>query len=293
MKQIHVQRHPAPNDPPSVRKRRGFTLTEVLLALTLTVILLGAVYSALNLYRQLSTDGREEAARAQLTRAIHQKMAVDIRSVIFSPPESEEEEDEMNDEESSEEETVVAEVNDPSEAVSSTSKGVVGNSEILTLHISMPPRGLNYSSNLDGSSITSRTSDLISVSYFLAGNSSSELTQRVAENTGKTGLTRLIGDRLALDQADTNGDVETLAESATILAEEINFLKFRYFDGDAWLDEWDSTVYGTLPRAIEVTIGFRPSGKVTETNDGETVHQKRFVISLPVADPTPPTDLGF
>ena len=292
--QQHRQRQLKPATPSAngVRSRSGFTLVEVLLSLSLALVLMGAVYAAFNMYRQLSTDGRDEAERSQLTRAIQQKMSIDFRSVIYSPPEEKEEEESTD--EGEEGETIEIEVTDPADAVSTTSRGVIGNSEILTLHISKPPRGLNYSSNFDSSSVTSRTSDLISVSYFLAGpNSSSELAQLVSDNNGKTGLARLIGDRLAFDQADAEGDIETLAESATILAEEVNSLSFRYFDGEAWVEEWDSTTMESLPRAIEVTIGFRTPSNNDDSAEEQTSHTRRFVIALPVADPSPPADLGF
>lgn len=53
-----------------------------------------------------------------------------------------------------------------------------------------------------------------------------------------------------------------LAETATdpyeeVIADNIRSFAARYFDGNNWLDEWDSTLQGDLlPRAIELTVEF-------------------------------------
>ena len=41
------------------------------------------------------------------------------------------------------------------------------------------------------------------------------------------------------------------------LAEEVDGLNFRYYDGEEWLDAWDSRIKGGLPRAIEVALVMR------------------------------------
>ncbi len=66
--------------------RSGFTLVEVLLALSLTVVLLGAVSIALTPMARLSNAGQVEVEQARLAQAILRKMERDIRSVVFRPP---------------------------------------------------------------------------------------------------------------------------------------------------------------------------------------------------------------
>lgn len=280
---------------PQPGRRNGFTLVEVLLSMTLVIVLIVAVYAGLDVYRRISTVGRAEVDRSQLARAIQQKIAVDIRSVIFTPPKqetAEETEGEAADESLTEETESLPEELDPATASSAGSKGVVGNSTMLVLNISRPPRGLNYSSFLDAGDARSRTSDLISVTYLLAGSNGPNVAQLIASNSGKTGLARMAGDRLSLDQADEEGNDQLLAESGTVIAEEVNLLEFRYFDGTDWLDAWDSRTSGTLPRAIEVTIGFESA--VADPDGGtKAAYVKRFVVTLPAADPTPPTTLGL
>jgi general secretion pathway protein J len=41
------------------------------------------------------------------------------------------------------------------------------------------------------------------------------------------------------------------------LAEGVDGLNFRYYDGEEWLDAWDSRIKGGLPKAIEVVLVMR------------------------------------
>src|SRR5687767_7731294 len=68
--------------------RTAFTLVEILVALGLTLLLVSAVYMALDLHYQMSTAGRGAATKAQLERAILQRMEADLRSVVFQLPEA-------------------------------------------------------------------------------------------------------------------------------------------------------------------------------------------------------------
>src|SRR5437016_13556567 len=65
---------------------RGFTLLEVLVALSLSVILIGAIYAGLSLYFRFSTTGHDEVERALLARSILRKIEMDVRSVMYCEP---------------------------------------------------------------------------------------------------------------------------------------------------------------------------------------------------------------
>jgi prepilin-type N-terminal cleavage/methylation domain-containing protein len=69
--------------------RGGFTLLEVVIAAALSGLLMVAVYQAIDLHWKFSTTGRDEIERSQLARAILKKVEIDIRSVVFQPPEPE------------------------------------------------------------------------------------------------------------------------------------------------------------------------------------------------------------
>jgi hypothetical protein len=314
----HVHRAIRSSEP---RKPAGFTLVEILLALALTIALMGAVYTAIELYRQLSTTGRQQIERAQIVRAIHRRFAVDIRSVVFTPPDdsqSAQGQGQAADSgsgatsgssssgstsgsstqagssgSSSSNTTTAVEVIDPSTAVTGTAKGVVGDADSLVLHISKPPVGMAYTSAQGGGalSVTGCNSDLMSVTYLYASpNGATALSKAVAAYTGKSGLARLQGDRLAMNTADLSGNVDELAKTAIILAEEVVGVQFEYLDGTAGGTPqvaWDSTVQKKLPRAIRITLELKPKATGDASAAGGNYTQT-FTIAVPAADAKPP-----
>jgi type II secretory pathway component PulJ len=257
-------------------RRLAFTLLEVVFALALSLLLFTAILSAVKMFGQISTVGREEVQQAQLSRAILRSMEIDIRSVIYHDPPDEEEE--------AEEELI--EIVDAAEVFSGQSIGVYGDATTLVIHTGRPPRRLESLLPIEPSS------DLKSIAYFLAtpgGEGLQGATGTLLDTTGSgdvQGLVRLEGDRLAVEFADASGDVDALAQQATLLAEEVDFLQFRYFDGLTWLDAWDTSTYERLPAAIEITLGIdsQTTGNSIAT-EPRASRLYRFVVALPTAVP--------
>lgn len=307
------------------RSARGFTLLELLIALALSLLLLAAVYGAIHLYWRLQTVGQAEVELGQLQRSIIRQMELDVGSVIFFEPEAEEDEATSEDSLSLEAEstedsgsssdssggtetasgsddTGVAEV-DAAAAYVSTSMGIVGDSQTLVLHISRPTRDLSYAALSSIESVGSRVSDARSVTYFLAAPGGTGLAGSVqpaadfdAVNNSllaaESGLARLEGDRMAIEFADVALDTETLGSAARIIAPEVVALEFQYFDGAAWQTSWDSTVYGRLPQAIEVSLGIvdRVAAQQSRSQFDAPVPVTvlRHVIAVPLAGPYVP-----
>ncbi|WP_417381038.1 hypothetical protein [Gimesia sp.] len=271
----------------------GFTMLEVILAIGLTSLLLAAIYSALDLYWKYTTIGQQQVERAQIARAVFQKISQDLHSVTYM------QKIEVEEETSSETETeeVVIEVTNPDDAYTSGNIGVFGDAQSLVLHTSRPGRQPLFISS-DGS-LSTMQSDLLSVSYFLAVAGAEGLQGAVGDQyrgtatTGQStqGLARLEGDRLAMSMADESADVQVLAQQSKLLAAEINSLQFQYFDGTDWLEVWDSIEYGTVPQAIKVTIGFQNEnieGLERIANEKINGYENKFsmVIAIPLALPS-------
>lgn len=281
---------------------RGFTLLEVLIAVALTSSLLIAIYAALNLFWQTQRTGREEMERSQIARAVLSMMSRDIRSVVFVIPEPAEEDDSAGSEdtdgetdETTEEDTTAPVVESASDAVAAPELALYGDATSLVLQISRPARGMNYVSPGTGASITGRSSDLLKVSYFLADPSGSGLGAVVSTASGSTlepvqGLARLEGDKFVVDLADSQGDQDALAELTRVLAPEINSLQFTYYDGGEAYESWDSSLYGKLPSAIEIVIGFRTRDELSQLEKlsgygAVPVATYRLVVALPLSQP--------
>jgi type II secretory pathway pseudopilin PulG len=287
----------------------AFTLLELLLALGLSITLLTAVYSALELHWRFSTLGQVEVERGQIARAVLTKMSADIRSVMYQQATDEYDEDESADSASDDgigtddsadsdygiaTDSTVVEVTDPVDAYSGDSIGVFGDSMSLVLHIRRPYR--QSADSVEQMLNPWSQSDLKSVSYFLAGGQGSlaamagnQIQTTTEYEDGIDGLARMSGDRISLTLAASQSDLIEAASQTKVLAEEINSLSFEYHDGVEWLTEWDSNVQGRLPNAIGVTIGFRepdhPEGSILYQAPSESTDNYRIVVPLIVASP--------
>lgn len=286
--------------------RRAFTLLEVLLALTLSVILLGAIFTTMTQSWRLTASGREEMERSQLARALARKIAMDVRSIVFVPPLLTDEDAAATGSSGSTATTSAA-----SSALSGASTGgsssgsgstggstsgststatatdtqkpsvksigIRGNAQRIEMHISRARRDLDFSTSVDGNKVRSHTSDLRVLTYQLSP-------------TG-TGLIRTEGDRLATLMVEEKGAAAASMSAPQVLAPEVSYLQFRFFDGAAWYPSWDSESSGRLPRALEVTIGFAPPkivpGPLFRVAVSSSANQFRTVVLLPIADPLP------
>ncbi|MGL6194642.1 MAG: prepilin-type N-terminal cleavage/methylation domain-containing protein [Thermoguttaceae bacterium] len=67
-------------------KKHGFTLVEVLIALTLMIVVLAIIGMAIDTHLRMINASRMEVEEAQLARAVLEKVSRDIRSVVVSRP---------------------------------------------------------------------------------------------------------------------------------------------------------------------------------------------------------------
>lgn len=299
----------------------GFTLLELVVALALTTLLVTAIYGSLRLYVRISTEDTTQLEHSRLARALFRQMSLDIRSVVFQPPESsgqamegDSEADTGTDETGSGTENMEESGTSESGSLSTseesagvTSVGLIGDSIKLVLHVSRPSRDLEYESIQSGTGLHARTSDLQSITYFLADPNSSGMEGEVgraaapgglgdSRSQQPQGLARLVGDEFAVNFADTESNTSMLASSAKIIAPEVVSIDFQYFDGLSWQASWDSIAMGRLPNAVAVTIGLaripteeeeqeaQRNRRVIE-DSGKIIETRRHVVALPLADP--------
>lgn len=221
-------------------RRRGFTLLEVVLSLSLSILLLSAIFTAMDQSWRLTASGREEMERSQLARALLSQIASDVRAIAFVPPAAESDETDsstsataaaaslssLSGSSSSSSSSTTSSATPP---VTLTSIGLRGNSQQVELHISRPRRDLDFTPGLDGSKLMSRSSDLLAVQYHMA-----------LPGSGLTGLVRTEGDRLTILTLESKGGMAETASRQQILAPEVASIQFRYFDGQAWYPTWES-----------------------------------------------------
>lgn len=275
------------------RVRSGFTLVELVLALGLMTILLAALYGTLDLYQRLTTAGRSDVERAQLARAVLQRIRVDLQSVVFRAAETSTATEGQQEGETDPEA-------DPAITGELASLGLVGGPQDLLVYVSRPGRVWTAQPAFPSETGAVPQSDLRAVSWFLAvangqglagavGNLATGGSTLISRESGAQGLARLESPPGMVEQADAANNAAEFAEMSELLAPEVRYLQFNYFDGTTWSTSWDSQLLGSLPSAVEIVIGFSPaeSEQLDDASRGmlgaEPIGEVyRLVVALPL-----------
>lgn len=278
------------------RNPRGFTLLELLVAIALSGLLVGAVYASLDLYWRHSVAGRADVERAQIVRAVLRRIELDLRSLVYHPPATagsgsgtagggSGSTDSSSSGSGSTEDASETVMMSPEDASATTTSGLFGNATTLTLHVSRLSRELAFSPLANPQDAQSRTSELRIVTYFLSANETGSLPSQAQG----TGLARMEGDRMALATAEIQSDLSATASQTSILTSQIVGLQFQYFDGLNWRSDWDSTVLGGPPRAVEVLIEMRQpvaaGNRLTAGRPAVEPSVHRLVVAIPSGKP--------
>ncbi len=202
--------------------RRGITLLEMLLAVSLLLLTMATLF----LFYTVALDATGRAGkftiRTQQARVILQQMAREVRQATTG--------------------------------ASDKGKGIVGRMHSLTLLTSgLPDPTLMYTYGLDEKPPTP-SSDVRQIEYYLAVDPDSP---DEAGNPGVLGLVRREQKQLTKEVVDLDGS--DVLEEVRMMAPEVQFLRFRYFDGATWQDVWTGGAGSNgLPQAVKIEIGYSP-----------------------------------
>ncbi|MDP1796498.1 MAG: hypothetical protein Q8K78_03410 [Planctomycetaceae bacterium] len=265
------------------------------MAAGLGIVLIGGIYAAIEQTWRLNASGKVELERQQIARAILRQITLDIRNTGFTAKPSGETGTETGSTSGTEDggtggtetSTTTTTAAGEDEIEWTTSEGIRGTATELSVDLSNP-RILSSAMILNGIMPT----DLQTVYYTVSSTSGATFDNGAdtgvfnRPDTDGLGLVRSIGDRSALRVAGATAT--GLPGPAKLLAPEIASIQFRYFDGLAWMTEWDTVATGVLPRAIEVTILFEPPpsrGLMTNATVAPGSELYRTVIPVPTSDP--------
>ena len=262
--------------------RRGFTLLEVLLAISLTAMVLVAVSMAIDFHLRVLGSGRADVEEAQLARAILQRIAADLRSAVplpaadasgFAAVTTSSVSAGTSDSGTSSGNSKIAdrESSDTS-LVPQTTPGLYGAAEWLQVDISRLPRLDQLVPGNNGATITDRTSEIKTVAYYVI--------QPQSDGTGGGLVCREL-DRAVTSWAAKQGNIADLERDVTPFAPEVAAIQFRYFDGTEMADYWDMEERQGLPMAVEIVLQLR---KTKSEKVSPILY--RLVVHLIVATPT-------
>ncbi len=254
------------------RRRRAFTLLEVLLAALLSVVLLAAVWSLYTVYANLFEKGEARTEQAQLVRSLMRQISDDLRSAIQDT------------------------ASRPPQTPATTPLrrfGLFGTAQSLQLDIlraapretDLLPPTLSDVSTADAP-IGPKAPEFRTVQYEFvepvgtigkegqpapmeededvhAGLTRRELDWEIPVEARDDGLRRQ-GTSLSVETTFGSTTEEGTAErppldDTVLYVPEVVSLGFRYFDGHGWTSVWNSIQRKSLPAAIEVTMQIEPA----------------------------------
>lgn len=281
----------------------GYTLLELLLSLTLSVVIVGAIGMSIQLYLVSLTRQQAMIERKQIARSVSQMISSDLRAGVqykaadysglenlvktqllaANNPQGEEDEMEAADEDT---EPVLDE-----EAVSFR-PSLVGGPDSIAIDISRLPRLDQYNPVIaDNESSMQTKSDVKTLAYFFStSNPTNRDGVQFSPTAAPGGLYRRTIDRAVATFNGDSGLVSTPDEYCNLVASEIAEIKFRFFDGSSWQTSWDSEENGGFPPAVEVTIVMDPRRMSDGKNyayggfDQQAMELYRSVVHLPAAE---------
>lgn len=303
------------------RRRRGFTLLELLLALALTGLVLFAISMAVSLNMRAFHKRRSSIEQAQLARTLLRIIADDIRGSVASYEQDlsgveklladsaegaasgalddaglEGIDEELDVDAFLEEDSTNTIDLAAGETLPST-PGIYGNQYELQIDVSRLPRIHEYQQLLavdPADAMLDLPSDVKTVTYYVQDSgllAAGEVAGPVPALgvTAQNGLVRREMDRSVTQWALQNGNLTGMQQTGDVIAPEVVGLEMSYFDGYEWRLEWDSEVEGTLPMAIQIVLVMKPPADPTTAGDvmldESTLNYYRLVVRIPTGRP--------
>jgi type II secretory pathway pseudopilin PulG len=272
----------------SRKPRGGFTLLEVLLAATLSSVLLLSLWSLLGIYSELFETARAKTEQAQLARALLQQMSDDLRGAIqdtavrprLKSVQGAVARDAIDD---NTDDNIDDELEPPSPLSWSSSVrrfGLFGSQhelrfDVLQVTQAALSRAVDDETAEDRP-IVARAPELRTVHYWFEQlrDVDESAVDEPAEDDGEThpGLMRREFDfeTRRTDENGSTGDtgISPVLEPGALARRqchpeddegltwvpEVVALEFRYYDGQGWRSSWNSLEQKSLPVAVEISM---------------------------------------
>ena len=278
----------------------GFTLLEVILAMSLSIVLLAALYAALKLHLTFAQRGPEQVRKVQLARAVVERIARDVRAVV---PQAAKESSTSASSTSSSNTTTGATPTGSTGSTSSSSTsttsgstsepdpyrdafGVLGGTDWLQLYVA------DYHPNLDDTELAAaggsvaQALNVVRVTYTLSYISTSRDAQG---RTQRMALARSEVAAIGAQRLDSASDDSDYRATTEFLCDDIGQVQFQYWDDttQTWLDYWGSDTPIAPPRAIKVFVSLLAPDEYLKSqlglSGGLSTWQPNFQLVIPIA----------
>jgi prepilin-type N-terminal cleavage/methylation domain-containing protein len=253
---------------------KGFTLLEVLLALSLAAVLILGVFSVMRLQARFTHDGTGRVEESQLARSVLQLIAADIRNCSLNPGITGDEQrlvlsrrrlaaEPLQQGQFQREETASGlKVRAGTIAVGNPLQNSLSRADVEHEYATEAPAFDRFAYLL--------IEDALDVSQWFT--QTEPLADSMADEPDEQPQHGLV--RLRLDELSEFGEStpplrvgtsamespETIAETQPIrvIAPEVRYLRFQYLGEYGWTSSWDGTA--GLPRGVEIELGLAAVG---------------------------------
>ena len=320
---LSIQETRFPKQKPGFQGRRSaFTLLEILLASLIAILLLAALYFAMDMTLRQTAESRDAVDIDNLSRGVFTRVNIDLSGSLGPlPPKSGGNAASSGSSSSSTPASadptmatatpaatdptaaLTAAATDPTAALAAATDaaatpqaadlsfqaGVIGSAKQLTVFVSRLPSTLTSAKGLTEIPGTQLPSDLYRITYWLGQNG---------------GLCRQERPWVTADGVRNSSDPDLSDEVGDTLVQEVTDATFEYFDGSSWLPSWDGTQSSPdgvtptgPPRAVRLKLTF--SIPTTRPGNAPYEHSVEQVIPIRTAPGpntpamiTPSTDPG-
>ena len=304
-------------------RRSAFTLLEILLASLIAILLLAALYFAMDMTLRQTAESRDAVDIDNLSRGVFTRVSIDLSGSLGPlPPKSGGNAASSGSSSSSTPAAtadptaaattpaatdptaaLAAAAADPTAALAAATDaaatpqaadlsfqaGVIGSDKQLTVFVSRLPGTLTSAKGLTEIPGTQLPSDLYRITYWLGQNG---------------GLCRQERPWVTADGVRNSSDPDLSDEAGDTLVQEVTDATFEYFDGSSWLPSWDGTQSSPdgvtptgPPRAVRLKLTF----SIPTTRPGHAPYEHSVEQVIPIrtapgpytpAMITPSTDPG-
>ena len=279
-----------------------------MLALALTTVTIALIGMAMHIHMAVAEKSRDQVEEAQLARALLQRIADDLRNAVpYQPPAGSSSGTSGSSASTSGGSVTQAQSATVATAAGSTagtgstsssgsastasssgtsstvpiSGGIFGDIQGVQIETAHRPRlsRAMLAAAEDGSQ-PAMLSDIRVVDYSLGPPTGAGSNGPISDGGATGGLYRSEMDRLLFYAAQQQG--QSNPPDAVKLGDptvgEVVDLRFSYYDGSNWNDEWDSNQQGKLPSAIKVQLTIRSARKLVGSNAGGASREQREAV---------------
>jgi prepilin-type N-terminal cleavage/methylation domain-containing protein len=267
---FRVEQSPAPS---VVRRDCGFTLIEVLVALSIVVIITGIVYESLVAVTDATETARLSAEEMRLRQFLTQSFTSNLSTVYTDP----------------------GLINSEFQFLGASEKGPNGSMDSVEFCSSAPlmggiaPPGVLKRVHYGVATMSESNVGLESSGEDTnEGLASSTVTFEAVETPITTSAMSAPGSpdtgdtKKALAQAVQDAGIESPTWSAPIDALDIS-----YYDGVKWVKEWDSTDLGRLPWCVRVRLNFAKTKAEVEAGARSNIEEDpdfELYVPIPISE---------